>query len=360
MNPSLATLVLVLLAGALLTLPLLPAMVELRLKRDAQPLNVIQQHAGEIRHFSNGFRGYIARLQGSLQECVTAGTTATGMMPDGDEYLLLGRADAFFNPPGENQATCPLILIAGTDIALPCGVTFVKEIYAAGRFTGGVHSTYRAILCEKDILLQRASQVMRWAHAVGRFHVEHDCDLYGRISSDQEIWMQSGCTFQRLNAPCIGAGFPSSMVDPPPSLVSDPSADLQSWPAPVGRRLFQADLEIQPGEVIVGNVVTRGKLHIGAGARVLGSVKSNKDAVLETGVSVKGSFVSAGRLHIGPRCRISGPVIAEHGLVIETETQCGAIQTPTTVSAPTIELQEGVLVFGTLWAREEGRVVPKG
>ena len=119
-------------------------------------------------------------------------------------------------------------------------------------------------------------------------------------------------------------------------------------------------MEIQPGEVIVGNVVTRGKLHIGAGARVLGSVKSNKDAVLETGVSVKGSFVSAGRLQIGPRCQVSGPVIAEHGLVIETETQCGAMQTPTTVSALTIELQEGVLVFGTLWAREEGRVVPKG
>ncbi len=47
MNSSLAPLMLVLLAGVLFMLPLLPALLELRLKRDAQPLNVIQQHGGE-------------------------------------------------------------------------------------------------------------------------------------------------------------------------------------------------------------------------------------------------------------------------------------------------------------------------
>ena len=44
MNPVLATVLLIFLAGVLFTLPLLPALMELRLKRDAQPLNVIQQH----------------------------------------------------------------------------------------------------------------------------------------------------------------------------------------------------------------------------------------------------------------------------------------------------------------------------
>ena len=93
MNPALATVLLVLLAGILFVLPLLPALIELRLKRDAQPLNVIQQYAGEIRHFSYGFRNYIAALLEPLQECVASGATAKGTMPDGDEYLLLGRAN---------------------------------------------------------------------------------------------------------------------------------------------------------------------------------------------------------------------------------------------------------------------------
>ena len=209
MSPTLATAILILLAGALFMLPLLPAIVELRLKRDAQPLSVIQQYGGEIRHFAHGFRTYTAGLRPLLQECVVSRTTATGTLPDGDEYLLLGRADnGFFMPPGKKEATCPLVVAAGMDVALPDGMTFLKEIYAAGQFTGGNNSTYRAILGDKNIHLQRASKVIRWAHAAGKFQAEHDCDLYGRISSDQEIELQAGCAFQRLNAPRIVMTYP--------------------------------------------------------------------------------------------------------------------------------------------------------
>jgi len=353
-NPSLATVILVLLAGALFTLPLLPAIAELRLKRDAHPLNVIQQHAGDVRYFANSFRGYIAQFQPKLQECLTAGTNLTGRLSSGEEYLLMGRAeDASFQ---EKQTTCPLIVVAGTDIVLPSMITFSKEIYAAGQFIGGEHNSYRAILGEGDILLEQDSKVMRWAHAVGKFQAARDCGLYGRISSDQEIEMHSGCTFQRLNAPCIKTSY---LIDWVRSAKPDLYPKLESRPGTVERRLFEQDLEIQRGNVIVGDVVTRGKLRIGAGAQILGSVKSNKDAVLERGVFVKGNLISAGRIHIGPRCQISGLVIGEHEVLIETETRCGTAQMLTTVSAPMITLEVGVVVFGTLWARDEGRVVPK-
>ena len=106
-------------------------------------------------------------------------------------------------------------------------------------------------------------------------------------------------------------------------------------------------------------MVARGKLHIGAGARVLGSAKSNKEMIVEAGASVEGSLISAATMHIGPRCRIGGPILAEHEIRIESGTECGTARMPTTVSALTIELEEGAQVFGTLWARNEGRVVPK-
>jgi cytoskeletal protein CcmA (bactofilin family) len=117
-------------------------------------------------------------------------------------------------------------------------------------------------------------------------------------------------------------------------------------------------MEIRSGEVITGSIVVRGKLHIRAGARVLGSVKSNKETIVEAGVYVGGTLISAATMHIGPGCRIRGPVVAEHGMEIEAGTECGTMRTPTTVSAPTIDVKEGVLVYGTLWARNEGRVVP--
>jgi hypothetical protein len=353
MNPTLATAALVLLAAVLFMLPLLPALLELRLKRDAQPLNVIQQHAGEIRHFAYGFRAYIAALLEPMRECAASGSTVKGIMSDGDEYLLLGRtSEALSAFTGEHMAECHAVVAASMDVVLPDGITFTKEFYAAGEFTSGETNVFRALLGEKDIHLKRASTVNRWAHAVGALRAGHDCDLFGRISSDREIQLESGCAFQRLNAPCIALGHSCTEV-------SDVAAETVPSPAPVERCLVDDDLEIRPGDVVTTNIVTRGKLHIGVGARVLGSVKSIQHMSVEADVRVDGSLISASTMHIGPDCRITGPVIAEHGMTIEAGTHCGSICTPTTVTAPTIQIADGVVVFGTIWARTEGQVVSR-
>jgi hypothetical protein len=357
-NHSFAALILVLLAGVLFMLPMLPAIMELCLKRDAQPLDVVQQYGGDIRHFAYGFRNYMAELQLPLQQCVASGTTARGILPKGDEYILLGGPPtASCLPVGEQDETCALVVAAGSDIVLPDRLTFSKEVFAAGEFVGGKRSTYRAVLGEKGIHLQQASKVIRWAHAVGEFRAEHDCDLYGRISSDQEIQLQSGCVFQRLNAPRIAFGSAGVADKGSSCMVSDMLRDTGSLPGPGARTLVEGDMQIRSSEVITGSIVVRGRLHIHAGARVLGSVKSNKETIVEAGVYVEGSLISAATMHIGPGCRIGGPVVAEHGMVIESGTECGTMGVPTTVSAPTVEVEEGVLVYGTLWARKEGRVV---
>ena len=353
MNPSLATLLLVLLAGILFVLPLLPALIELCLKRDAHPLNVIQQYAGEIRHFSYGFRIYIEALLEPLQKCVVSGTALKGAMPDGDEYLLLGHSSAALSSSiGNKTLSCSSIVAAGVDMVFPDGITFTKEVYAANKLVSGQNNVFRALLGENDIHLRRASTIIRWAHAVGVLRAEPDCDLLGRISSDLEIQLESGCAFQRLNAPCIALGYSKAKVP-------DHVAKTGEISLPIGRRLVVEDLEIKAGEVVSTNIITRGTLHIRAGARVLGSVKSNQHMTLDANVSVEGSLISASTMHIGPDCRIAGPVIAEHGMAIETGTRCGSIATPTTVTAPTIEIADGVMVFGTVWARTEGHVVPK-
>lgn len=354
MNPAFATAALFLLALVLFILPLLPAFLELRLKRDAQPLNVIQQHAGEIRHFAYGFRSYIKALLKPLRECAASGTTARGIMSDGDEYLLLGRtSEALSAFTAERMAKCHAVVAASMDVFLPDGITFTKEVYAAGEFTSGEANAFRALLGEKDVHLKRASTVNRWAHAVGTLRAEHDCDLYGRISSDRQIHLESGCAFQRLNAPCIVLGHSRSEV-------TDAPAETEPTSPPLERLLVDDDLEIRAGDIVTTNIVTRGKLHIGVGARVLGSVKSSQHMRVEAEVRVDGSLISGSTMHIGPDCRITGPVIAERGMTIEAGTHCGSNRVPTTVTAPTIQIADGVVVFGTIWARTEGQVVSRG
>jgi len=359
-SAPLATAGLFALAGALFLLPLIPAFVELRLKRDAQALNVIQQYAGDIRHFSFGFRSYASDLLAPLEECVASGCTATGTLPHGDRYLLLGRPDTDqLISPGAAGKTCDLIVAAGIGLTLPDGITFAKEMFASRLLIGGADCTYRAILGDDSIRLGPASKVIRWAHAAKTVRAGHDCDLYGRISSESDIELESGCFFQRLHAPRISFGAGAAQEDSAVAEISGQLVEPISSFIAAGRRLVDGDLEIPAREIIEGSIVTRGGLRIGAGAQILGSVKSNRHLTVDSGVLVAGSLISASTMRIGPDCQIGGPVIAEHEMLIESGSRCGTIQRPTTVSAPVIAVEEGVVAFGTIWARHEGQVLAK-
>ncbi|MGO9124357.1 MAG: bactofilin family protein [Terriglobales bacterium] len=349
MSPFFAVVGLILMTGALLVLPLVPALAELHSKSDALPLSVIQQHTGEIRFFADGFRSYMKGLEPALRDCVSSGSHATGTMPDGSEYLVLGRGEeALFLPFRERNEFRPVMIASATDLLLPSQTNFSKDIYSAGSVIGGTENRYRAILAEKDIRLGRESSVMRWVHAVGEFGAAPGCRLYGRISSDTGIRLAEECSFLRLNAPYIVIG---PEVDAPhPSQVPAGTAAHQ-------RLFYEGDFEIRAGEVFLGNLVVRGRLRIGAGARVRGSVKSEKELVLEPHAAVEGSLISASIMQIGSDCAIRGPIIAERMILIRKGAHCGTLENPTTVSAPNIQVEQGVVVFGTLWAREEGQAV---
>jgi cytoskeletal protein CcmA (bactofilin family) len=351
-NPSLSVACLIFLACALLTLPLIPAVIELLRPSDAEPLSVIQQHAGEIRYFADSFRAYIHHLAPDLEACRASGAKATGFMPDGAEFLVLGRGEEALTLPLKQQDEfCPLVIASSTDLLLPSETTFSRDIYSRGNFIGGSRNHYRAILAEKDVHLAEASTVTRWTHAVGEFTADSACKLNGRISSDIAIHLRPDCSFLRLNAPRIEIG---SLAE---------SAVLPNFPAaqPTGpgishRRLHDGDFEIASGQVFEGDLVVRGNLRIGSNARVCGSVKSDKELVLESGASITGSLISAGKMTVGPDCSIHGPIISERELHIAHGTHCGSAELPTTVSALKISTEEDVVVFGTLWARERGQV----
>jgi cytoskeletal protein CcmA (bactofilin family) len=350
-NPLFAVVGLILLTSLLMVLPLLPALVELHSKSDALPLNVIQQHTGEIRFFADGFRSYMKGLEPALRECISSGAHTDGTMPDGSDYLVLGRGEeALFLPFRDRNEFRPVMIASGSDLLLPSETNFSKDIYSAGSLIGGTKNRYRAILAEKDIRLGRESSVMRWVHAVGEFSADPACRLYGRGSSETGIRLSEECSFVRLNAPYIAIG---PEADP----ARDPSQVVAG--ATTLRLFHDGDFEIRAGEVFQGNLVVRGRLRIGAAARICGSVKSEKEMVLEPGASVEGSLISASIMQIGPNCRIRGPVIAEHTMLLQNGTRCGTLQNPTTVSAPNIQAEEGVVVFGTLWGREEGQVVAR-
>ena len=358
MNPYIAVAALVFVVGVMFTLPLVPALVELRRKSDALPLSVVQQNAGEIRHFANSFRTYINGLEPIILNCVASGTTDTGTLSDGENYVVLGRVDqALVRTLAERDPAHPVLVVSGVDLVVGPDSTFSKDIYACGQFEGGENNSYRAILGERDVHLGKASRVLRWVHAVGELTADFGCRLYGRVSSDLLIRLHADCSFLRVNAPRIEIGPESSSAEPARQEASGFPTSSGTGAGTSPRFFHDGDFEVLAGQIVRSNIVIRGNLHIRSGARVCGSVKSVKDMVIEDGVSVEGSVISARKMRIGPRCAIHGPVIAERELVIKVGTHCGTVEYPTTVSASDIEVEEGVVVFGTLWARERGHVV---
>lgn len=357
MRASAATALLALVEGALFAAPLLPAFAELRRKRDARPLEVIQKHAGDITHFARGFRNYIAPLQDRLRQCTETSTTGWGRLKNGEEYVLLGDdLQPFAKAAAFQGSTCRWLIAAGVDVALPSDLHFAKEIYAAQSVTGGERNAFRAILCDGNIHLQRDSETMRWAHAAGQFRADAGCRLYGRLSSDREIILARECAFQRMHAPRIVTG---AEVGTPDLLSGLATANTAEPNRPLPRRLVDGDVKVRPGEIVRENLVARGTLHVGPRAQVLGSLKGYESVVLEEDVRVAGSLISSGELSVGTGCRIGGPILAERHIQIASGAVCGTANYPTTVSSPVVQVVEGSLFFGTVWAREMGWVVAR-
>jgi cytoskeletal protein CcmA (bactofilin family) len=342
--------VLIAILGTLLGLPLLPAIRELRQKRDAEPLNVIQQHAGDIRHFAQSFAVLINELEPVLARSHNCGDVTRGVLPDGSHYVVLSNPDEL---PVQKQAglsLCQYVIALSGDVTCPGQISFAKELYVRGNFMGGDGNHYRALLGAHDLRLGSHSTVLRWAHAGGEFTADEGCNLFGRVSAQERIELRRGCRFLRLNAPRIDAGSRGE------GNVSAPEIRTRSLFSTTRRVLYDGDAVIDVGEVFYGNIVTRGKLHLRPGAHVVGSIKSNKELIIENEVVVEGSVMGAEQMIIGSRCSLHGPIIAERSMVLYSGTMCGASQKPTTVSSPEIHIQEGVVVFGTLWARESGSV----
>ncbi|HKW16411.1 MAG TPA: hypothetical protein VJO35_02765 [Terriglobales bacterium] len=340
---------LVVVLATLLSVPLLPAIHELRNKQDAEPLHVIQQHAGDIRHFAQSFASLIKELEPILDRSRYCGDVTRGVLPDGSHYFVLGNADQIPVQKRHGLSECPYVIAFSADVNCPGRMSFAKEIYSSRHFQGGDQNQYRAILGGAGIHLGRNSTVLRWAHAGGELIAHEGCSLYGRASAQERIELRPGSRFLRLNAPRIDVGLSSE------ENVSAPA--ISSSLATKGNRiLYEGDVVINAGEVVHGNVVARGKLHLAAGAHVIGSIKSNKNLVIENEAIVEGSVIGAEQIIVGSRCNLHGPVIAERSLVLYSGTICGTPHQLTTVSSPEIQVQAGVVVFGTLWARESGSV----
>lgn len=344
----------------LFLLPLAPALLEWQRKSDNQPLKVVREHDGNIKYFALRFRQFAADHFAILMDGVAPAGNVQGRLASGETYQLVGAHGGLAESLVILEGTrCTRLLLGAASLRLPDGLLFEKEVYAVGAVTGGKHSSFRAILAGGAIELDEHCDILHWAHSDAAISLGSHAKLYGRISADTEIALRQHSRFGRMQAPLIRFGpcAPSAAPLVPPSLtaLALPSAIIDQVPE---RWLVAGSLDVPAASFHHTSLVTRKDLTVGAGSHIAAGIKSNGHLRLEGQVRIDGAVVCTGNMYIGPGCTIKGPVVCEQTVVIAAGTVIGAPDYPTTVTAPEIRIDEGVLAHGTVWARELGFVAP--
>lgn len=347
-------------AALLFLLPLAPALLEWRLKRDALPLKVVREYDGNIKFFAVRFRQFLAEhfpelMQGAPGPAANSVTTLRG----GDVCQLVGpQGKPNFTLDMLSNKACPQLLFGTAALQLGEDMFFEKEVYATEELSGGNNNSFRAILAQGGIRLGDDCAVMRWAHSDGAIALGQRARLYGRVSADGVITLQKLSRFGRMHAPLIRFG--SSVPAAPPSApvrtpLALPEDIIDQTPE---RWLVAGSLDVPAASSHPGSLVARAHMTVGDFAHIGAGIKSNGNLRIGANVRIDGPVVAAGTLHIGPGCTIKGPIVCEKSVTIATGSVIGQPGRETTVTAAEVRIEEGVLAYGSVWAREVGFVAP--
>jgi hypothetical protein len=361
--------------AALLALPITPALYELWKRGDAAPLPT-SRHDGRIANFAEIFRSRVAPLRPQLELCHTRRELFCTSI-DGMQVLVVGLEDFDFHPDLTEGVDAVML---SQPALIPAGRVVEADVYTETSLNLGEGSALRAARGATDIVLGENSAVLRWLHAEGTIRLRSGSTAYGRLSAGQSIRLEPGCGFQHMHAPQIltldsdhydshqgdcdqgDTRFVSSkahvcQTQEDAGEVSQPAPDVGDAFTSSRKRLrIQGDFVLRAGETLNANVIATGTLHLGPGARLLGTAKSYKDTVIEEDACVHGGIICGGTVSLGPRSFVAGPVLAEADVLIARGTRVGEPHALTTISSCGAQIAAGCQLHGTVWARVRGNV----
>lgn len=349
--------------AVLFLLPLAPALLEWLRPSDAAPLNVVREYDGQIRHFASSFQRFVkTQLQPFLDQAVSDGAQVEGNLPNGVSLIALPNNGKLRQVGQEtNTRETPQLILGAGDLMLPSSHIFSGEIYADGALCGGSGLILRAALATGNIRLGAETYVLRWLHADGTAMLGKNSRLYGRVSAGQQLLLGSGCHFGRMYAPRIEF---SPLIPPAPASQFQTLHRRKALEVPdhvrssgIGRWLVRGDLVVADDTWHRGHLIASADLRVGAGAFITGSVKGNRNVLLNAGSRVHGSVVAGARVIMERNSQAMGPIVAEDIVEIGAGCVVGTPGHPTTITAPRIRIAPGAVVHGSIWAREEGKVL---
>ncbi|HVH86241.1 MAG TPA: hypothetical protein VM912_05920 [Terriglobales bacterium] len=266
MTSILAPLALTASTGALLALPIAPALREWMSKRDAGPL-VTRKDDGRIENFADSLRSRCRGLASSVDLARTS--EATGFFEPAGTKIFLSTESGIWAGPKQID----VLVICAAPSQLPAGFLSTDNFYAKRTLRAGENSLFRALLGEEEIVLGDNSRILRWIHAESGLSVGHGCLLFGRASSNKALTLSAGCRFEQMQAPVIYTS--SDAMEIPVRTEPAPFSKLAH--AGIGRSRVHGKAHLTAGQQHRGDLVVTKTLVMEEDSSVLGSIKANDE-----------------------------------------------------------------------------------
>jgi cytoskeletal protein CcmA (bactofilin family) len=339
---------------ALLAVPVTPALIELRRRRDAVPLPTTR-HDARITNFADSFYTRLEPLRPQLELCRLRREILRIHDERGD-VVLVGCEDFDFGPHLLRGVSAVMF---GGPAQVPAARVIEADIYAEN-LQIGKGTAIRAALSAGDAILEPESAVLRWLHARGNVWLREGSSVYGRISADQSVILSRGCSFERLHAPRIIAvsSDDQGLLDAlePYQEVGQENSGADNTLDCLRRVRVQGDFILPAGETMYANVIATGDVRIAAGAQLFGNAKSYRHTFVEEDARIDGSLVCGQSVRLDAKSFVRGPVTAEKNVLMMRGSRIGSAEAPSTLSATHISISPGCQLHGTIWARAEGRI----
>lgn len=343
MNPGYLTYGLFALAClALLTLPFIPAFHEWLFPSDVAALPISPNYTSQTDYFAK-------RLQADV-----AAKTGQGLPTGYEEFNYV--TDSIKDM---NWLEADKRLISADSIESLIPIRSIQPLYVTGDIRSADGSYFSSIYAAGNIILGDQSEIRDWAHATGTLTLGQRSIALRRISAGVAIELAHEVWFERLHAPALLFGKAGTYKrEPDPGNQKEGSfADL---PSAVRQTpllyLIRGDCALPADTIYTGSLIVTGFLTIGAGTTVVGDIKAREGASIGPGAWVKGAIVCEKRIYVFKGARALGPVVSEADVLVGANAVIGLPDSLTTITALNIILESGVIVHGTIWAREIGMV----
>ena len=286
----------------LLLLPFLPGLLEIYLKKDANPIYIKQDYSKDPAYFGRSFQKILMKaLKGELKR-VNKVTLSKGK----PERLIV------INLSKIGGKLFDLTLVDELKVETDKPLEALKEVIIKGDFNIKHSSIFRSLLTLGDLTVDGPLEVKRWIHVEGKANIQAPSNLGVNLYAE-EINILAPCTFKRMFAQVIKVGKEPREED------------------------FKDNISS-----IKGTIKSKGSLNISTQDKKLiieGDLISDKNIVVNGDVWIKGSILS----HWGA-ILLKGVILGEEGKIKSVVGKKGVI------------LAKGVKVYGYIHTDGEGKV----